>query len=299
MDERLLLYFTTLIDKGTFTKAAKELHISQPSLSSAIKKLENNVGFKLIIRNTRKISLTKEGEILYKEAKKLLDHFNYVRKQMVRLKNRGPMELQIGLIESVKSWIPKVIHHYRESNPDVRIKLIEVLSLKHVQAALENYKIHLAITNQYFENEDIATIPIYKENLVVLLPKRHNMECNENISLTDLKDEKLIICQEGFQTRHDILNAFRKSGITPNIHFEIERFETACSLVEEGLGITIIPENYISFSNNSSFCIKYIDSPNLSRTVYIAYMKNRYLPPVVEDFLKISNQFFDNLNKRI
>ena len=164
MDERLLLYFTTLIDKGTFTKAAKELHISQPSLSSAIKKLENNVGFKLIIRNTRKISLTKEGEILYKEAKKLLDHFNYVRKQIVRLKNQGPMELQIGLIESVKSWIPKVIHHYRESNPDVRIKLIEVLGLKRVQAALENYKIHLAITKQYFEKEDIAPIPIYKEN---------------------------------------------------------------------------------------------------------------------------------------
>jgi DNA-binding transcriptional LysR family regulator len=293
MDERLLLYFTTLIDKGTFTKAAITLHISQPSLSAAIKKLEGHVGLSLIERNTRKFSLTKEGEILYKEAKKLLNHFKYVNEEMTRLKSKGPLELQIGLIESVKSWLPKVIASYSGSNPDIHIKLIEVLGLKQVELALQNYKIHLAITNQYFENDEILTVPIYKENLVAILPKGHSLQKAKSISIMDLKDEEFIISREGFQTRLDILNAFRKSGIHPNIHFEIERFETACSLVEEGLGITIVPENYITLSNHASFTIKKITTTNLSRTVYIAFLKNRYLPPVAEDFINITKTFFE------
>ncbi len=292
MDHRTLLYFATLIDQGTFTKAAKVLHISQPSLSSAIKKMETTIGLNLIERSTRKIALTKEGEILYKEAKKLLHHFDYVRNEMVRLKHDGPLELQIGVIESVKSWLPKVIAEYNKSNPNIHIKLFEVLGLNQVEKALQNYKIHLAVTNQHFENEEIITIPIYKENLVVLLPKGHPLDASEKVSVVDIQHDQLIISKEGFQTRDDILNEFRKSGITPNIHFEIERFETACSFVEEGLGITIVPENYIKHLQNPPFIIKSIISSNLSRTVYIAHMKNRYFPPVVEDFIMKTRRFF-------
>ncbi|AOV07448.1 LysR family transcriptional regulator [Sporosarcina ureilytica] len=292
MDERQLLYFTALIDKGSFTKASKELHISQPSLSSAIKKLEESMGLTLIERTTRKISLTKEGEILYKEAKNLLNQFTHVREEMSRLKNLGPLELQIGLIESVKSWLPKVISSYIKSNPDIHIQLVEVLGLKQVELALKNYKMHLAITNQYFDNKEIVTIPIYKENLVAVFPKEHSLQNKQNITLNDLMHEKFIIGKEGFQTRQDIVSAFRNAGISPNIHFEFERFETAFSLVEEGLGITIVPENYITASNHASLTIKTIADSNLARTVYLAYMKNRYLPPVVEEFITRTKAYF-------
>jgi len=292
MDQRTLFYFTTLIDQGSFTKAAKSLHISQPSLSSAIKKLEITVGLKLIERTTRKIALTKEGEALYKEAKKLLHHFDFIKTEMNRLKHQGPLKIQIGVIESIKAWLPKVISIYKHSHPDIHIKLSEVLGLYQVEKGLQNYEIHLAITNQYFENEEIVTIPIYKEDLVALLPKEHPLEKVQQLSITDIQQDKLIISEEGFQTREDILREFQKRGITPNIHFEIERFETACSLVEEGLGITIVPENYIKHLQHPSFSIKPIDSDNLSRSVYIAYMKHRYLPPVVEEFIDITRNYF-------
>lgn len=292
MDQRTLLYFITLIDQGGFTKAAKTLHISQPSLSSAIKKLEDTIGLQLIERTTRKISLTKEGETLYKEAKKLLHHFDYIQSEMCRLKHQGPVKIQIGVIESIKAWLPKVISTYKQSHPDIQIKLSEVLGLYHVENGLQNYEIHLAITNQYFNNDEIKTIPIYRENLVAVLPKGHHLEKEDNLSINDLAYEQLIISEEGFQTRLDILREFQKTGIKPNIHFEIERFETACYLVEEGLGITIVPENYIKHLKKSPFSIKTINNSNLSRIVYIAYMKQRYLPPVVEDFIEITQAHF-------
>lgn len=293
MEHRLLLYFTTLIDQGSFTKAAEILHISQPSLSTAIKKLEAYMELTLLERTTRKISLTQEGETLYIEAKKLLNHFQHVTNEMTRLKTNGPLKLQIGLIESVKFWLPKVVSSFSKSHQDIRIKLVEVLGLNQVESALQNYQIHLAITNQHFENEEIATIPIYKEDLVAVLPFGHPLEHVKNLSIQHFENERFIICQEGFQTRQDILNEFRKSGISPDIFFEIERFETACSLVAEGLGITIVPENYIKASFTPlPFSVRPIENYNLSRTVYIAYMKKRYLPPVVQSFMKITKEFF-------
>lgn len=291
MDFRLLTYFTTLIDKGSFTQAAKALHISQPSLSSAVRKLEDDVNLTLINRSTRAISLTKEGEILYIEAKKLLNHFHHLENEVARLRESGPTEIQIGLIESVNFWLPKVIASYRESYPNIHIKLKEVLGLKQVEQALLNYKIHFAITNQYFENEEIKAIPIYKENLVAVLPKDHPLTCADKISLKDLKDEDFIISQEGFQTRQDILNEFRKCGIQPKIQFEIERFETGCSLVEEGLGITILPENYMKSTHHPNLAVKPITN-KLSRTIYIALLKERFLPPNVDKFIELSKDFF-------
>lgn len=296
MDHRSLLYFTTLIEEGSFTQAAKALFISQPSLSSAIKKFEDTVGLKLIERSTRNISLTKEGEILYEEAKKLLSHFNYFQKEAIRLKEDGPLELHIGLIESVRFWLPKVLASYSTINPDIHIKLLEVLGLAQVESALKNYQIHLAITNQLFESEEIEMSPIYTERLVALLPNGHPLQHAENLSIHDLKDEEFIICKEGFQTRNDIQNEFRKSGIKPNIHFEIERFETACALVEEGLGITIVPENYLRTPDQPSLAVKKLTNSNLSRTVYIAYMKNRYLPPVIEEFIDTTKEFFKDIH---
>lgn len=286
MDYRLLLYFTTLIDEGSFTKAAKTLYISQPSLSTAIKQFEDDIGIVCIQRSTRKISVTKEGEILYIEAKKLLNHSDHVKKEIIRLRENGPLELQIGVIESVIFWLPKILTSYRQDHPNMHIKLHELLGVKDVERALQNYHIHLAITNQHFESKEIETVPIYKENLVAVLPNNHPLQDREDVTMEDLQHENLIISKDGFQTREDILNEFRKSGITPNIQFEIERFETACSLVKEGLGITIAPENYMKTWENPSFVMKPLKNDYLSRTVYLAFLRNRYLPPSVEHFME-------------
>lgn len=100
MDTRQLRYYVALIEAGTYTKAAEQLHISQPSLSATIKKLEESVGLTLINRGSRSLQLTHEGKILYEEARRFLQHFQHVTDEMERLKQQGPLEISIGLIES-------------------------------------------------------------------------------------------------------------------------------------------------------------------------------------------------------
>ncbi|CEG28727.1 LysR family transcriptional regulator [Bacillus sp. B-jedd] len=292
MDLQRLYYFVTVTEHSTFTAAAEKLHISQPSLSTSIKKLEKEMGFELLDRSKRDLMLTNEGKILYQEAKKLLIHFDHVSEEMKKLKKEGPLELSIGIIESSKFWVPKVLTQFTQDYEHVFIRLFEVLSLKDVEQALSNFEIHLAITNQYINGDHINLIPLYDERLVALIPNCNPLKNKSFITIKDLENERLIISKKGFQTRTDILNAFRKAGIKPNIQFEIGRFETAIDLVEAGLGITVAPENYVKHTHRPTFHFKRIHDSNLSRTVYLAFDTNRYLPPLVDKFITLVKENF-------
>ena len=293
MDLNQLKYFVSVVDHMSFSKAAEKLHISQPSLSKAIKNLERDLGFQIIERNTRNSRLTEAGEVLYGRAIHLLSEMAIVKKEMEEVKLIGKGELQIGMIESVKYWIPKVISRYNKNFPDMHIRLMEVLGGDAVKNSLKKYQTHAIITNQQIKEVDIETVPLYKERLVLVLHENHPLAARESITLKELEQDSFIISTEGFQTREDILHAFELEGIVPTIKYEIERFETALSLVSENLGIALIPENYLQGPYDFSIISKIIDSPALERTVYLTYMKNRYVSPSIKAFLTEVERFFD------
>ncbi|MDI2585612.1 LysR family transcriptional regulator [Psychrobacillus sp. NEAU-3TGS] len=292
MDLKQLNYFVSIVDHRSFSKAAEKLHISQPSLSNAVKSLESELGFQILDRNTRNIELTEAGTILYKKASRLLLEMESVKKEMEDVKNIGSGEIQLGMIESVKHWIPKVILQYNDDFPNMRIKLTEVLSGNDVKNSLRNYKTHAIITNQFIQEDDIETIPLYNEKLVLVLHQSNPLTNKTTITFKDLIGEPFIISSEGFQTREDVLSAFEMEGVIPTIKYEIERFETALSLVREGIGISLIPENYLQALPDHTLVKKCIDSPSLDRTVYLTYLKNRYVSPAIHAFINKTKLFF-------
>ncbi|NYF23359.1 LysR family transcriptional regulator [Sporosarcina sp. JAI121] len=292
MDLKQLNYFVTVVDYMSFSKAAEKLHISQPSLSNAIKNLERDLGFQIIERSTRNSRLTEAGEVLYSRANHLLSEMAILKKEMEEVKIVGKGELQIGMIESVKYWIPKVIFRYNERFSDMHIQLTEVLGGDDVRNSLRKYETHAIITNQQIKEADIETVPLYKEKLVLVLHKSHSLAGRELITLSELEHEPFIISTEGFQTREDILRAFEMEDIVPTVKYEIERFETALSLVSENLGIAFIPENYLQGPYDLSIVSKIIGSPALERTVYLTYMKNRYVSPSIKSFITEVESFF-------
>jgi DNA-binding transcriptional LysR family regulator len=292
LDIKQLHYFVTVADQLSYSKAAIKLHISQPSLSNAIKNLEQEVGSPLFERSTRKIELTDAGSVLYRKSIRLLSQMNILKKEMEEVKLTGNGELVIGMIESVRQWVPKVIREYQNRFPSIHIKLLEVLSRKAVVDSLRKYHTHLIITNQCIHEDDIESYPLYNEKLVLVLHRDHALSRKEFITFKELEREPFIISMEGFQTREDILNAFALEQTTPNIKFEIERFETALTLVRENLGVAIIPENYLVEPKDESIVRKTVDSPALERTVYLMFMKNRYLAPSVQCFLEDIRHYF-------
>lgn len=288
-----LLHFVTVIEKESFTTAAYALHISQPSLSTSIKRLEDEIGFKLIDRSQRNIRLTKEGELLYKESTKLVMHFNQVKDTALNLKESGPAHLSIGLIESAKYWTAQVVKSYKASQPDVFIELDPVLSIDEIRRAFDNFEVHVAITNQYINDKTITSIPLYEEKLVAVIPPGHPLKNKTSIQIRDLKDEELIISHEGYQTRTDILNSFNKVGITPNIKFEIGRFDFVSDFVKNGLGIAIMPEKYAESLDPDSIHICEIEDSATFRIVYLAYDNKRFFSPLTKEFIDLVLDYFD------
>lgn len=288
----LLYYFVTLVDEGTYTKAAETLHISQPSLSIAIKKLEQLSGLELINREHRKLTLTKEGRLIYYEAKNLVEHYRYVQNEIERLKVAGAFELSISVIESTKYWFPQVIKRFQDVNDQVKIKIHDILGISEVIHALNHYEIDLAITNQYINDDRMIVTPLYQEELIALIPKIHPLIQEDTISIKQLNKQPFIIGKEGLQTRADVLNTFKNHRVKPDIVIEMEGFEIACSLVKENIGITILPKQYALAEQFAPEQIKSFSDATITRTVYITYMKSRYLSPIVARFIDfIKNNF--------
>lgn len=292
MDLKRLYYFITIVNNKSYSKAAEKLHISQPSLSNAVKKLEHEVGAPLLERSTRKFVLTDAGELLYTRATIMLSQMDIMNKEMKEVIAGGKGEIVLGIIESLKTWLPNLIHTYKQSYPAMVFKLFDVLSVEHVKHSLQTYKSHAIITNQLIYDEDIESIPLYREQLVAVLPQGHPLTKKASLSLADLEQESFIVSTEGFQTRIDIINAFKVAQLKLNIQFEIERFETAVSLVRNNLGVTIVPENYVMEPIDKTVVKRPIDHPSLERTVYLAYMKNRHLPVAIQLFLQSVKQHF-------
>ncbi|WP_339234220.1 LysR family transcriptional regulator [Oceanobacillus sp. FSL W7-1281] len=281
MDLTQLQYFIKVIEEKNFTRAAEQLHISQPSLSISIKKLEEHLQMSLIHRRKPSIQLTREGEIFYNQAKKIITQMNDMEKEMERLRLEGPLELSISMIETAKNWFSEIIKKIKSDSSTIHIQISELLSLSELQNALLNYEIHFAITNHFIDTQELESIFLYEENLVVLLPKNHPLQSEASLTIENLQHLPFILCKEGYQTRIDIIKAFQDASIHPNIQFEIERFETAYHLVESSLGITIVPENYVNAPNHPNVHIKKLESPMLKRNVYLVKNRSRYLPPVI------------------
>ncbi|MEX3744006.1 MULTISPECIES: LysR family transcriptional regulator [Lysinibacillus] len=294
MDFKQLQYFIAVTDQMNFSKAAEKLHISQPSLSNAIKKLEHEVGSPLLERNTRNLQLTEAGELLYERAKVILKNMEVLKIEMDEVIVHGTSEITIGAMESIKHWLPKVISEYKKGYPQMMIHLVDILGSKRVKKSLKSYKTHLIITNQIMNDEELEVKSLYEERLVAVLPLNHPLAEKDKLTIGDLSDEPFIIGTEGFQTRRDILDAFDKAEKNINIQFEIERFETAVSLVRENLGITILPENYLKGPTAKTIVQKEIDCPNLRRNVYVVYLKNRHLPVAIRQLLTDIVQFFEH-----
>ncbi|WP_039042421.1 LysR family transcriptional regulator [Sporosarcina sp. ZBG7A] len=286
MDIKQLRYLVAVVKEGGFSGAAAKLHLSQPSLSKAIRTLEEQIGFQLLERTTKRVDLTESGRVFYERALHILSEMDIFEKEVNEVKVAGSGEVRLGMIESVKNWIPNVLGWYREEYPDMHVVLKEVLGRNDIEKALRDYAVHICLTNEFIDEPDIVTAPLYNEKLVLVLNATHPLTNRDNVDLKHLADEPFIITSRGFQTRVNINEAFKEAGVSMDSCYDADRFETILTLVEAGIGVSIIPRNYLGKVVPENLAIRELDSPSLERTVYLAYVKNRYRPPAIEALLQ-------------
>ncbi|KKB25355.1 LysR family transcriptional regulator [Staphylococcus carnosus] len=269
-----LEYFLAVVRYNSFTKAAQFLHISQPSLTTSIKKMEADLGYPLFIRTTKELKITEKGIQFYKYAQSLVETYHKTLDRMYDLNISDAPRIKFSILESTSSWIAMVIQQHHHEYETQRYQIVEQHSMETIISSLLNFDVHFALSNEKIERDSIVSVPLYDEPYVLITPKGAIQETEQKAD--DLQHLPLILPNRQYQVRKHLDEYFKHLNIHPNIVLETDRFEAATTFVHRGLGYTIIPRFYYqSFSANHLNAVKI--KPSIERTIYINYLEKRKL----------------------
>ena len=217
MNYNQLFYFITTVKYNSITKASKELHISQPGISSAIKSLENEFNTQLFIRKNNILTLTDAGKLLYDEGLKLIDNFNQLNLEMKKFINENRV-LNIGIPPMIGTFLfPKIFNEFSKNNKNIKLITKEFGSISLIKALKEN-EIDLAITSvgDSINDDELNTHYLLSTELLFCVGPNHPLAKNKIISIPMLKDTPLVLLKEGSYQHIAVTKKFEKYNIKPN-----------------------------------------------------------------------------------
>lgn len=282
-----LEYFIAVVKHQSFTKAAHELHISQPSLTAAIKKLEHTIGYDLLHRSTKDIKITDKGIQFYHYAQQLVHQYHQTLDKMHDLNTSDTPKMHIGILESTTQWISTLVRAHQMEYPNQHYRISEIHDQDITQQYLLDFDIQIGITNDEIKHEDIISIPIYEEAYVLLVPASES----DTRRARSLKNLPLILPTKAYQVRKHLDDYFMRMQIRPNIVVEVDCFASAAQFVHQGLGYAVIPQVFYQSTLNAKLSTVHI-KPNVKRTIYINYLKKRKHDHHVLSFIDTCIQFW-------
>lgn len=288
MELKQLEYFLTISKLGSFTLAADQLYISQPGITSSIRRLEEELGVELFLRKRKAAILTPEGQIFANHIESVMADVNKALYKVEELKNlnKGLITIGISPVSSVSS-AAFLLAKFRALYPDLIIRLVEDTS-ENLHKLLEDGRLDLAFMVMDDPADTLESLALTTQDMVVGLPSFHLFKGKPRLSAAMLKNESFVLLKEGCPARNVIDRFFTNAQIEAKISFECNYIQAIQRLVLCGAGITILPSE--AFENNSSFSIVPLDPP-LQVTTYIIYKKTHTLSKAAQklfDFIKSS-----------
>lgn len=227
-----LEYFCVAARYRNITKASKELFVTQPSISNAIKALEHEFGVNLFYRNNNKLTLTPEGEKFYKSAEELLAHADAITSEFHELRKQVS-PVRIGIPPMLGTiYLPDLYVALKEVFPEVELRLYEYASIKACELVLEE-KLDLAIVNAEQPTVDKCNLKIIDtEDLMFCIAKNHPLASQQTILLNMLKDEPLVLFNTDSVQVMTLTRQFRAAGINPHVVLNTSQLLTLMNMIK-------------------------------------------------------------------
>lgn len=271
IDIKPLRYFVALAETSNFHRAAKGLHVSQPTLSRQIAALEDDVGTRLFERNTRQVVLTSAGESFYKDVKSILESLRHAETLACSVAQGHSGTLRIGFaMSAAHSVIPKYMRAMRSTYPLVKLELMEVVS-DELPARLMEREIDLAVMYESRFPVGISRAAVLAEPLCVALPRTHPKARGRALNITDFKTEPFAMtaADSATQLNADILNFCKRNGFEPNVSFEVRMQQTMLSLVGDAGCIALVPDSMRRLRIPDIVFRRLVDAPTIH--LYVAW----------------------------
>jgi DNA-binding transcriptional LysR family regulator len=245
MELRDLRYFVAIAQHGNVSRAAEQLHVSQPALSEQIRKLEDELGSALFTRTSRGMVLTDAGEALLPHARTVLAQADAAA-ESVRMVAHGLVgTLTLGFIDSAAlAILPPLIRRFTERYPQVKLRLRELGTRRQLEA-VEQGEIDVGIVRGPVWNAQLAGRRITTETLRVALPAQHRLASAGAVEVGELREDGFIMYphERGAALAEETLRLCHAAGFDPRVVQEANEIYTICAMVAAGLGVAIVPDS--------------------------------------------------------
>lgn len=283
MDMNISKYmaFVTTVEYGSFTKAAEILNYSQSAISRMINDLEKEWKLSVLERSKAGVKLTSDGLKLLPYAKSLCEEYKKLQMQVDELNGLQSGIIRIGTFSSVAThWLPNIIKEFQKDYPNIDYEL-----LLGDYTEIENWILEGRVDCGFLRlptHKDLENVLLANDELLVVLPENHHLADKEVLSLSDLCDEPFLMLDKG--NNSDIARIFEQTGISPKIHFTTWDDYAIMSMVENGLGISILPKLILK-RIPYKLVFKKLDIPAY-RSIGLAFRNKKTMSLAVKKFLE-------------
>ena len=284
---RQIQYFMAVAESHHFTKAAKQLFVSQSALSQQINKLEEDLGVKLLDRISHPITLTPAGEEFYRCAQKIISDINHLELQMQHYARDNQGTLHVGVITGLgKLPLTDIFSKFNtEISPQMQFSLTNCLSKK-LCHMLGNHEIDIAImaVPDELSTTDFELLSLQHEPFMVILPPAHPMANQAQINLKDLQTENFIFPTAENVSYDVFMAACQKAGFTPNIVTYCNTPGQRIDLVQSGLGISLISESGFTYFNHHADVVSRTLTEPFYKHIAMVRRREEKHSPLVDKF---------------
>lgn len=289
MDLRQLSYVIAIVDAGTFTGAAKAMHVAQPSLSQAVRTLEAELGVELFHRGKRSITLTAAGEALLEPARQALRDASNAREAVAAVAglNAGHLDL-VCLPTLAVHPTAELIGRFRRAHPKVTVRVAEPEDLGAVADSVRNGSSEVGLTELPVRTSGLVSHPLEVQEYVALMPTELGAPRTPRgrIAIRTLAAQPLITSPEGTSTRRQIDEAFVSAGLRATIAVETDHREAFGPLVRAGAGIAVLPRRVAEDTVGDGVVVAEI-TPRITRSVGLI-RRDGPLSPAAQAFLNLT-----------
>ncbi len=300
-------YVYTIYKEKSFTKAAKKLYVSQPCLSAAIKKLEDEIGLPLFERRYSDLRPTMIGYEYIRAAERIMDIQDDFSAKINEVTNMQYGKLKVGGSSYVSSYIlPQIVSEFSQSYPGIEISITETSSLE-LKKMLEAEEIDLMIDSMDEEPPAFDCVPLTEEKILLAVPS--DDECNKplkefaitpdmifksgfdsapTISINRFRDEKFILLKRGHSMYRHAWDIFNKADFTPNVCFSLDQLSTSYALAASGNGACFVTDRLFRQHRFTDNILLYNIEGSGSRTLYISKKKTAFSSNVINKFIEIA-----------
>ena len=280
-----LQYVLAVAEYKNFTLAAEKCFVTQPTLSMQIQKIEEELNILIFDRSKKPIQLTEIGQKIVNQAKNIVNEAGRIKDIVEQQKGFVGGEFRLGIIPTIMpTLLPMFLTNFIKKYPKIKL-IIEELNTDEIILKLKNGHLDAAIAATPLMEDKLKEIVLYFEPFVAYVPENHSIAGKDEIEVSDLNLDDILLLQDGHCFRDGILNLCKNQNFSKNNSFQIESgsFETLIRLADEGLGTTLLPYLHtLELKDKDKLKLRHFREPKPAREVSLIFPKTELKIHIIE-----------------